>query len=260
MNAEKSKSKVDKGGKIGKLKIFLVVIIAILGVVEVYIVAVQEDENNTTYSLEKNIGDFRLVSDSVLLENGKIVVLFVGAEACPYCAAESWGLVNALQQYGSLTGLAEIYSNSSESFSNIPGYGFANASLQSTKVAFWEVETTTSSWNQKLQSLNSTENSLFQKFDSGGSIPFVLIGGVYLHIGSSYSPAILANLNWTEVLKQASSSSEIGIDVSNEASNITTVIKYVDDHMESFEVVNNVVMTGQNQELPMQMPEQIERI
>ncbi|MCL4447384.1 MAG: DUF929 domain-containing protein [Candidatus Thermoplasmatota archaeon] len=50
-------------------------------------------------SPEKAIDDFLLVSNSTMMQRGKVVVLFVGVEACPFYAAESWSIVDALEHY-----------------------------------------------------------------------------------------------------------------------------------------------------------------
>jgi hypothetical protein len=240
------------------MPVITIMIIALV-VAAVLFTVVQIHSLNYTKLPEKRIQDFTLVGNTLLTQSGKIVVIFIGAEACPYCTAESWSIVEALQQYGKLTGLTKITSNSSEKFPNITGYGFSNASLNSTKIAFWEDETSNSEPSQNLQDFNSTGKSLFQKYDSRGAIPFLLIGGVYLHLGSGFSPNLLVNSNWTDIEKQIPTS-RIGAEISAEASNISAAIKYVSDHKELFEVPNKGAMAGQNQELPMQMPEQIERI
>ncbi len=205
------------------LGVTIVISIVILG----YVIYSYHGDKRGGFSPEKRIADFTLVSNAPLMEGGKIVVLFIGSEACPFCAAESWSIVTALRQYGSWSGLDHIISNSSESIPEVPGYGFANASYHSVQVSFWEVETTTSSWNHALQSPNSTEEALFQRFDPRGYIPFLLIGGMYLHVGSGVSPQLMAGMNWTVCSDEVSSPGEINAQVSGEASNMTAVINYL---------------------------------
>ncbi|MCL4450270.1 MAG: DUF929 domain-containing protein [Candidatus Thermoplasmatota archaeon] len=196
----------------------------------VYISLFQTNEPGESNQYEKSIGDFNLVSSSPTIYNGKIVVLFIGSEACPFCAAESWSLVSALQQYGPLTGLTQIISNSSESIPNVPGYGLANASYHSNDISFWEVETTTTSWNHKLQSPNSTEQSLFKHYDPNGNIPFLLIGGLYLHVGSAVSPELMANMGWTQCQNEISAPGMLHNQIQDEVGNITNVIDYLESN------------------------------
>jgi len=138
--------------KVTVLTAIMVIILA------AYIIIVQSEYSFKPTQDEKAIGDFILVSNSILSENGKIVILFIGAEACPFCAAESWSIVSALSQYGTWNGLSPIISNATDSIPKVPGYTFANATLESSQISFVEVELTTTSWDQKLQSLNSSES------------------------------------------------------------------------------------------------------
>ena len=211
-----------------------VTVIAIVLCLIVYIALFQTNDSGNSQQPERTISDFSLVSNSPLTDNGKIVVLFIGSEACPFCAAESWSLVGALQQYGTLTGLTQIISNSSESIPNVPGYSFVNASFQSKEISFWEVETTTTSWNHKLQAINTTEELLFAQYDPHGRIPFLLVGGSYLHIGSGVSPEPLANVGWAQCQKEISTSGIIYNQVQDEADNITNVINYLVSHKSLF--------------------------
>ena len=70
----------------------------------------------------------------------------------------------------------------------------------------------------------------------------------------------MINMKDPQNIEEQIPTSRIGAEISAEASNISAAIKYVNDHKELFEVPNKGAMAGQNQELPMQMPEQIERI
>lgn len=231
MNKNDAKSKRSSVHRNKSWKIVLAVSVVFIVAILACITVEQNYTNTPPSSLEKSIDDFTLISNSTITASGKIVIIFIGAEACPFCAAESWSLVIALQQFGSLTGLTHIISNSSESIPNIPGYGFSNASYQSKEISFWEVETTGTSWNYKLQSPNSTEESFFTKYDPNGDIPFLLIGDLYLHIGSGVPPESMANMEWDQCLNEVSSPGLIHNEVQSEADNITNVIDYLENHM-----------------------------
>ena len=49
-----------------------------------------------------------------LTANGKPEVLYMGAEYCPYCAAERWAMIVALSRFGTFSGLHTIHSAVSE--------------------------------------------------------------------------------------------------------------------------------------------------
>ena len=67
-----------------------VAVIAIVLFLVVYIALFQTNDSGNSQQSERTIGDFSRVSNSPLTDDGKVVVLSIGAEACPYCAAESW--------------------------------------------------------------------------------------------------------------------------------------------------------------------------
>src|SRR5712692_8559609 len=48
---------------------------------------------------------------TLLTGNGKPEVVYVGAEYCPFCAAERWALSVALSRFGSFSGLHLIHSS-----------------------------------------------------------------------------------------------------------------------------------------------------
>jgi hypothetical protein len=55
---------------------------------------------------------------------GAPTVLFIGAEFCPYCAAERWSLINALGRFGTFSGLKTTYSSSTDVFPDTPTFSF----------------------------------------------------------------------------------------------------------------------------------------
>src|ERR1700733_10807781 len=50
------------------------------------------------------------ITGAALTSGGKPEVLYIGAEYCPYCAAERWAMVVALSRFGTLSGLGLIHS------------------------------------------------------------------------------------------------------------------------------------------------------
>ena len=47
-----------------------------------------------------------------LTANGKPEMLYMGAEYCPYCAAERWAMIQALSRFGTFSGLSTVHSAS----------------------------------------------------------------------------------------------------------------------------------------------------
>src|SRR5207344_3398549 len=50
------------------------------------------------------------LNGSPLTSGGKPEVLYIGAEYCPYCAAERWAMAVALSRFGTFSGLHGIHS------------------------------------------------------------------------------------------------------------------------------------------------------
>jgi hypothetical protein len=141
----------------------------------------------------------KAVHDAALTAGGKPQVLFVGAEYCPYCAAERWALVQALSRFGSFTGLKSIHSSPTDVYPNTATFSFYGASYTSSTLAFTgrEVETVTGS---ALEAPTQAETALWHKYTGNpGSFPFLDIAGRYVVTGPSYDPAVLKGLTNTQI-------------------------------------------------------------
>jgi hypothetical protein len=149
------------------------------------------------------------VDAPALTDKGLPRVLYVGAEYCPYCAAERWPMVVALSRFGSFTGLGQTTSAADDVFPSTPTLTFHGSTFSSQALAFTGVET---QGNQKvngeyppLDSMSAADQQLFSTydgppyFDERGSIPFVDIGGKYLISGASYSPQVLQGKTHEEI-------------------------------------------------------------
>jgi hypothetical protein len=151
------------------------------------------------------------ISGSPLTVGGKPEVLYIGAEYCPFCAAERWAMVMALSKFGSFNGLGATHSSSSDVDANTPTFSFHGATYTSNYLSFRGVETTT---NQRqgssyapLDKPTSAEQALIQKYDAppyvssanAGSIPFIYLDGRFLQISAAYDPHVLAGQSMTQI-------------------------------------------------------------
>jgi hypothetical protein len=144
---------------------------------------------------------------------GKLEVLYLGADFCPYCAAVRWPLIVALSRFGTFSGLTTTRSalaNGAGQAEPYPGtvtWTFYGSSYTSRYLTFTGVELatnkpdTTSGGYIPLQSLTSAQQSLAGRSDPQGSIPFIDIGGRYVQMSSlvPYGPRSLASLTWSQV-------------------------------------------------------------
>ena len=166
-------------------------------------------------------------------EDGKTVpeVLFIGAEYCPYCAAQRWTTIIALSRFGTWGGLGNMSSYSQDVYPNTPSFTFIHATYKSKYLVFKSVEEYTNyvdpatNYYAPLQSPTAAEAAIFKKYDSpkyihgltaalAESIPFISYANKYFVVGASYSPATLSG----------STRSEIAAGLSNATSPITEAI------------------------------------
>jgi thiol-disulfide isomerase/thioredoxin len=138
----------------------------------------------------KVLGKFVEVSKEPAKLEGKLQVFFMGAEYCPYCAAERWAVVRALQKFGQWNGLKQTMSAArDEPFLNLPTYDFTEATYTSSQTEFVARELKNREF-KPLQKLTKTEEKLVRKYNAGMEIPFLLVGGRFMQIGAGFSPKL----------------------------------------------------------------------
>jgi hypothetical protein len=173
-------------------------------------------------------GSFHRVSAPYRV-GGKPVLLFVGAQYCPFCAAERWAVVKALSRFGSWSGLAAGHSSSGESgFGDVPTYVLLQARYHSLYVAFDHKDVADNAGNT-LQHLSPVEQTYFNRYDPAGSIPLVYVDG-YAMSGSGYSPAELQGGAFAHVqseLRRNGNAPYVG-DINGEANLLTAFLCHGD--------------------------------
>jgi hypothetical protein len=130
--------------------------------------------------------------------DGKPDVFYLGAEYCPYCAAERWPMIIALSRFGTFSGLQTTTSSSTDIYPNTPTFTFRNATFTSQYVDFESVETTDRN-QSTLQTPTSQQQALVSKYDTSNSIPFVDFGNRYAFAGAMYGPDLLGGMTWQQV-------------------------------------------------------------
>jgi Domain of unknown function (DUF929) len=153
------------------------------------------------------------ITGSSLTSGGKPEVLYIGAEYCPYCAAERWAMIVALSRFGTFSGLAATHSaakngaGQAEVYPNTATWTFAHASYTSRYVTFVPVETYTNIPDPStgtytpLQTLTAQQQALLTRYDTAydGAIPFLDFGNKYLSVGASFDPGVLKGLTWDQI-------------------------------------------------------------
>jgi Domain of unknown function (DUF929) len=161
--------------------------------------------------------------------DGKPLITYVGAEYCPYCAAERWAMAVALSRFGTFSGLSGTHSSSSDVYPDTQTLSFYGSSYSSPYVDFQPVEEAT---NQEvdgsyptLQTPTAAQSTLLSTYDQQGSIPFVDIADRYLITGASYSPQVLQGLSQSQIAAQLGDpSSPVAQAIDGTANDITAAI------------------------------------
>lgn len=170
-----------------------------------------------------------------LTSGGKPQVLYVGAEYCPYCAAERWAMVVAASRFGTFSGLGQTASAAADVYPSTATLTFHGSSYTSSTITFTGVETESNqvagNGYAPLDTLSAADQQTLSTYNqapyvtSGGSIPFVDIGGKYLISGASYSPALLQGKTHAQIAAALSDpTSPIAQAVDGTANQITAAI------------------------------------
>jgi hypothetical protein len=162
-------------------------------------------------SASTNLGSyFATVNGTPLTSGGKPEVLYLGAEYCPFCAAQRWAMVNALSRFGTFTGLTTTHSSSTDSYPNTPTFTFYKSTYTSKYVTFTSVEETSnqpdgSGGYKTLQTPTAAQQALATQYDPGNGqgspIPFIDLGNKYVQTGNlaPLSPQLLGGKTWAQV-------------------------------------------------------------
>jgi hypothetical protein len=149
-----------------------------------------------------------------LTSGGKPEILYIGAEYCPFCAFERWGMVVALSRFGTFKNLSTTHSSSTDVYPNTSTWTFYKSTYTSKYLVFSPVEETTnvadsssSAGYTPLQSPTAAQEALLEKYDAPpyvssadkGAIPFVYLGGHYVINGASSSPQVLQGKSWATI-------------------------------------------------------------
>ena len=166
---------------------------------------------------------FATVNGPALTQNGKPEVLFLGAEYCPFCAAQRWAMVNAFSRFGTFSGLTTTHSSSTDTDANTPTLTFYGSTFTSQYISLVTVElehnyrignsSDTTVAYAPLQTPTAAEQKDMTAYDPSGAIPFIDFGNKYSQVGNltPLIPTMLDGLTWQQVATDMSNpSSSVG--------------------------------------------------
>jgi hypothetical protein len=138
------------------------------------------------------------VTGPALTSSGKPEMLYIGAEWCPYCAAERWAMAVALRRFGTFGPLRGIHSSSTDVFPNTATLTFFHSTYTSKYLVFAPVENQDVNRNL-LQAPTAAQQALWTKYQPpGNGYPFIDIGNRFV-ASTTYSPQVLQGLTWSQI-------------------------------------------------------------
>ena len=144
----------------------------------------------------------------------KVLVTYIGAEYCPYCAAERWAIAVALSRFGTFSQLSGTQSSGTDIYPDTQTLSFYSSTYTSAYLDFRSVEETTNqrsgSGYRPLQAPTASEQALMTRQDPSGSIPFLDVANKYMVTGASFSPQVLAGLSRGQIAAQLGDPVECG--------------------------------------------------
>jgi len=177
---------------------------------------------------------------SYLTSKGLPQILYMGAEYCPYCAAERWPMIIALSKFGTFSNLHTTHSSTTDVYADTQTFSFHDSTFVSKYIGFTPVEmfsniadSNASSGYTTLDTPTTAQQSLMSTYDAPpyvsssnqGAIPFIYFGGKYLIVGASYSPQVLQGKSYQQIANSLSSSNNtIAKGMLGAANNITATI------------------------------------
>jgi len=143
----------------------------------------------------------------LLTINGKVAVVFVSEESCPFCAAERWALTVALSQFGTWSQLGITKSSATDIYPNTATLSFRTARYRSADLTLNTTELT-DNVGHPLQAQTALDARLIASYDvppyvnsvdQSGAVPFLDIGNQYILAGAQYDPQVLAGLSAAQI-------------------------------------------------------------
>jgi hypothetical protein len=142
---------------------------------------------------------------------GLPLVTYIGAEYCPFCAAERWPLIVVLSRFGTFSGLRLSHSASDDVYPSTPTFSFYASNYTSRYVEFSAVELQSNvrsgATYRDLQTPTPAQDNVLRTYDvppfvppsSANAIPFLDIANQYVVTGSNFDVGLLRGLSQAQI-------------------------------------------------------------
>lgn len=151
----------------------------------------------------------------------KPILVYVGAEYCPFCAVQRWSITLALMRFGNFT--KDIhYMTSALGDGDYSTITFYNSTYHSSYITFEPFEIEDRAYNP-LMTLPPNYTTAFDAQGSG-DFPFLNFNDQYYISGAILDPSILGTMNQTQIIASITSLNGVGSEIKQAANVITAVI------------------------------------
>jgi len=164
------------------------------------------------------LNDVKNYTGTLFFTKGKPILVYVGADFCPFCAAQRWPLILALMRFGNFSNLEYMVSGED----NYATFTFAASSYQSKYVVFQPYEVEDNAGNP-LKTLPANYTSAFQQVGHS-AFPFLNFADEYVIPGAILNPTILGTKNQTQIISSIQAGDSLGSQIKQAANLITAVI------------------------------------
>lgn len=151
----------------------------------------------------------KMINGPRLGTGDKVGFFYMGADFCPYCAGQRWGVILTLLRFGKFEGLEYMLSSPTDVYANTPTLSFQDIQYKSAHVAFQAVETA-DRMGGKLMTPDKRQKKIVRTYDKPpytptfGGIPFIYLDGQYLLTRPMVLPPILSGLQWQAIADKLS--------------------------------------------------------
>jgi hypothetical protein len=171
----------------------------------------------TKVGLPSEISNYPLKVNGLrpLTSKGLPEMLYMGAEYCPFCAAERWAMIMALSNFGTFSGLKTTYSSADDvAGPNTPTFSFYASKYTSKYLVFQPYELASNQLASSSAACNVDEYACLQippKSDlnldnslGGGSFPFMDFGNKLCQSGAGFGhqPVTLHGYTYDQIASQ----------------------------------------------------------
>jgi hypothetical protein len=148
-----------------------------------------------------------------LTRAGKPELFFAGAEGCPFCGVQRWGMIAALSQFGTFSKLHLMQSDTTEA-PPVRTFTFYGSSYHSPYLAFVPLEILGNIRHgqtfPQLQRPTAAEWRLIHRFDRPPETPFIDVAGRFVQVRSTVDPHLIGGLTWAQVAGSLGDPNSIG--------------------------------------------------